>query len=94
MPLKYYLIVCGVMSLVAFFMFAMDKAAAADGRRRIPEITLLTVASLGGALGAMLGKTLLRHKSNAKKKLHFAVILTTALLLQAALLVVLLIAKF
>ena len=93
MPLKYYLITLGVMSLIAFFLFAMDKAAAADGRTRIPEITLLTFASLGGGLGAMLGKVLLRHKSNAKKKLHFAVVLTTSLLLQAALLVLLLVAK-
>lgn len=91
MPLKYYLITCGLMSLIAFFAFAIDKAAAADGRKRIPEITLLTLAALGGGAGAMLGKVLLRHKSNAKKKLHFAIVLTTCLLIQVAFLVLLLV---
>lgn len=84
MLLKYYLITCGIMSLVAFVSFAVDKAAAADGRARVPELTLLTLASLGGGLGAMLGKVLLRHKSNAKKKFHFFIVLTTSFVIQLA----------
>ena len=91
MPIKYYLITCAVMSVIAFAAFAIDKAAAADGRGRIPEITLLTLATLGGGAGAMLGKVLLRHKSNAKRKLHFAVVLTTSVLVQVALFIVLLV---
>lgn len=90
MPLNCYLITCGVMSLIAFVAFAIDKAAAADDRRRIPEITLLTLAALGGGVGAMVGKILLRHKSNAKRKLHFAIVLTTSALLQVAFLIFLL----
>ena len=82
MPIEYYLIPCAVMSLLAFVFFAIDKAAAVDGRGRIPEITLLTLAALGGGVGAMLGKVLLRHKSNAKRKLHFAIILLTSVALQ------------
>lgn len=84
MPIKYYLITCGVMSLVAFVSFALDKAASKGEGRRIPEITLLTLATLGGGVGAMLGKTLLRHKSNAKRKLHFAIILTLSFVIQVA----------
>ena len=84
MLLKCYLFVLGAASLIAFVLFAVDKAAAADGRRRIPELTLLTLASLGGAVGAMLGKVLLRHKSNAKKKFHFFIVLTTSFVIQLA----------
>ena len=91
MPLNYYLFVCGAMSLIAFVFFAMDKAAAADGRKRIPELTLLTLSALGGGVGAMLGKVLLRHKSNAKRKLHFAIVLTTSVALQVAFLLYLLV---
>ena len=91
MPIKYYLITCAVMSLIAFVMFAVDKAAAADGRARIPELSLLTLSALGGGVGAMLGKVLLHHKSNVKKKLHFAVVLTTSVLVQVGFLICLLV---
>ena len=94
MLLKCYLIACGVASLIAFVSFAVDKAAAGDGRARIPELTLLTLSALGGGVGAMLGKVLLRHKSNAKRKLHFAIVLTTSVLVQAALLVYLLVLQY
>ena len=91
MPIKYYLITCAVMSLFGFVMFAVDTAAAADGRARIPELSLLTLSALGGGVGAMLGKILLHHKSNVKKKLHFAVVLTTSVLVQVGFLICLLV---
>ena len=84
--LKIYLITCLVMSLLAFLFFAADKLLAVrKGKRRIPEITLLSFAVLGGGVGAFLGRLLLRHKSNVKKKLHFAIVLTASLLIQIAL---------
>ena len=94
MPIKYYLIVCGVLSLVSFVLFAVDKAAAADGRTRIPEISLLTLSALGGGVGAMLGKILLHHKSNVKRKLHFAVVLTTSVVTQVGFLIYLALVAF
>lgn len=36
-------------------------------RRRIPEKTLLTLAALGGALGALIGMSVWRHKTQHKK---------------------------
>ena len=90
MPIKYYFIVCGVMSLIAFIAFAVDKAASKGSGARIPEITLLTLATLGGGVGAMLGKVLLRHKSNAKRKLHFAIVLTISFVIQMAFAILLL----
>lgn len=84
--LKIYLITCLVMSLLAFLFFAADKLLAVrKGKRRIPEITLLSFAVLGGGVGAFLGRLLLRHKSNVKRKLHFAIVLTASLLIQIAL---------
>lgn len=50
-------------SVVAFALFAWDKWCATQGRRRIPERTLLTVAAIGGKPGAIAGQRLLRHKT-------------------------------
>lgn len=90
--INYYLITLGVASLLAFAFFAVDKADAADGRARVPEIVLLTLAALGGGVGALLGKILLHHKSNKGRKPHFAVVLPIAAITQIAFLVYLLLA--
>lgn len=84
--LVYYLITVLAVSLIAFLLFATDKASARRGGDRIPELVLLTVSALGGGLGALLGQVLLHHKSNARRKLHFAVTVTLSALLQTVLL--------
>jgi len=66
-------------NLVAFSLFALDKARARAGGRRIPERTLLLAALLGG-LGAGLGQRLLRHKT---RKQPFAAWLGLILTLHA-----------
>ena len=53
----------GVMSLLAFVLFAADKFKAKRGSWRIPEATLWTAALLGGGAGAFLGMRLFRHKT-------------------------------
>ena len=85
--LKYYLITIAAVSLLAFVLFAVDKVNAKRDGGRIPEIVLLTAATLGGGVGAFLGKVLLRHKSNAKRKPHFAIVIALSALLQVGLLV-------
>ena len=90
MDIRIYLIPLGVMSLIALIAFGVDKSRAADGRRRIPELTLLTLAALGGSVGAVLGSVLFHHKTNALRKLHFFVTLYASLLLHVGLLVMLL----
>lgn len=89
--LKCYLIVTALASLLAFLLFAVDKLRASRDGGRIPEIVLLTLAALGGGMGALLGRLFLRHKSNARRKPHFAVVVTLSFVIQAAFLVYLIV---
>lgn len=50
-------------NFVAFAAFGFDKAQAEQGGWRVRERTLLTLALLGGTLGAYLGRRLFRHKT-------------------------------
>ena len=51
------------LNLVTFAMFGIDKAKAQSGTWRVKESTLLTLALLGGTLGAYAGRALFRHKT-------------------------------
>ena len=51
------------MSIAAFAAIARDKALALRGAYRIRETTLLSLAVLGGGVGALLAMLLLRHKT-------------------------------
>src|SRR4051812_22763787 len=46
-----------------FAAFAWDKHRARSGGWRVPERTLLSMAAVGGAIGALLAAQVLRHKS-------------------------------
>ena len=72
-------------SFATFAAFLNDKRAARDGRRRVSEARLLTLAALGGMPGAKLGQTLLRHKT---RKQPFAKQLNLILAVQIAVAVV------
>ena len=76
----------GILSLLAYGSYALDKRAAIAGRARIPEHTLLFLSLLGGWPGALLAHRCLRHKSRKTAfLLRFALMLTLhALLLLAA----------
>jgi len=50
-------------NVIAFLAFGWDKHLAGTRKRRIPERTLLTLAFIGGALGALLGQQIFRHKT-------------------------------
>ncbi len=47
----------------AYLAMATDKQRAIDDQRRIPERTLLSLALIGGALGAVAAQQMLRHKT-------------------------------
>jgi uncharacterized membrane protein YsdA (DUF1294 family) len=55
------------LSLVAFALYAADKSAAQNGRRRTPESQLHLVALLGGWPGAAVAQSLLRHKTQKRE---------------------------
>ena len=57
--------VYGLMSLITFVAYYLDKRAARLSRPRTPEVTLHVLELLGGWPGALLAQRLIRHK-NAK----------------------------
>jgi uncharacterized membrane protein YsdA (DUF1294 family) len=54
----------GLMSLVTLLWYGLDKSAAVNNRQRTPERTLHLLALFGGWPGALLGQSILRHKSS------------------------------
>lgn len=51
-----------VINVAAFAAYGIDKYKARHDKWRIPEATLLWLAALGGALGALLGMRVWHHK--------------------------------
>ena len=51
------------LNLAAYVMYARDKSAARQGRRRTPEATLLLLGLLGGWPAALIAQRRLRHKT-------------------------------
>lgn len=72
-----------VINVAAFVMYGMDKKRAVHGQWRIPEKSLLLAAAVGGALGALLGMQIFRHKT---RHLKFTVLVPLCLVLWAVLL--------
>ena len=60
----YYLV---AINIVAFFVYGIDKLKAKKNRWRIPEATLLSLAVIGGSIGALLGMKVWHHKTMHKK---------------------------
>jgi uncharacterized membrane protein YsdA (DUF1294 family)/cold shock CspA family protein len=59
-----------VLSLVAFFAYALDKSAAVSGRWRTSEQTLHLFALAGGWPGALVAQQLLRHKTSKQNFIY------------------------
>lgn len=79
--LKFYLALLAAVSLVAFIAYGIDKFKAKRNLWRIPEAFLLGVAFCGGAVGALVGMQIFRHKT---KHWYFWVVSILGLLWQAA----------
>lgn len=56
-----------LINALGFALMLADKRKAQKNRWRIPEATLITVAVLGGSLGAIAGMRLFRHKTRHLK---------------------------
>jgi uncharacterized membrane protein YsdA (DUF1294 family) len=74
------------MNAAAFLLMHADKQKAKKKKRRIPEVTLLASAALGGSIGAVLGMYTFRHKT---KHPTFTVGIPIILVLQVMLAVLL-----
>lgn len=67
-----------VVNMISLLIFGWDKLCARAKWRRIPETTLLTLALIGGSVGARIGQKLFRHKTSKQpfaRKLSAIVIL-------------------
>jgi len=53
-----------IVNYIAFSLYHLDKKRAIKGSKRISEKNLLTIAALGGTLGAYIGMQKYRHKTN------------------------------
>ena len=62
--LAYYLL---AINAVAFIMYGIDKYKAKKDKWRIPEVTLLLLAVVGGSIGAWMGMKVWHHKTMHKK---------------------------
>ena len=54
-------------NITSFFLYGIDKYKAKKGKWRISEATLLTMAAIGGSIGALAGMRLWHHKTMHKK---------------------------
>ena len=52
-----------VINFVTFAVYGIDKRRAIKGRWRVREAVLFALALAGGALGALVGMYLFRHKT-------------------------------
>jgi len=77
----------GVMSLITFILYGVDKGKAKKGKWRISEKVLLLFPVFGGAIGGLLGMSIFRHKT---KHWYFVLINVLFALIYIALLAFLL----
>jgi len=56
----------GVLSILLFAVYAVDKSAARAGRWRISERNLLLIGLLGGWPGGVIAQQVLRHKTRKR----------------------------
>ncbi|MBQ8120853.1 MAG: DUF1294 domain-containing protein [Ruminococcus sp.] len=72
------LVYLAIVNLIAFIAYGIDKRRARKKRWRIPEITLIMFAAIGGSIGALVGMFFWHHKT---KKIKFLFCVPCLLLL-------------
>ena len=77
---KILMIYLGIINVITFLAFAIDKLHAIKGKRRIRIITLLGLAFVGGSAVALLGMYTLRHKTKVD---YFTVGVPLIMIMQA-----------
>lgn len=79
-----------LINAIGFLLMLADKEKAKKNKWRIPEVTLLGVALVGGSLGTFLGMKAARHKT---RKPVFSIGVPFIFVLQVLLAVIILIQK-
>jgi uncharacterized membrane protein YsdA (DUF1294 family) len=64
--MNYLILIWGVLNLISFAAFGLDKMYAIQNHWRIPEIHLI-VLSAAGIFGGLLGMVMFRHKIRKPK---------------------------
>lgn len=83
-PFLWLLLVGGLLvNAYAYYLMAADKRLAKRHGFRVPEASLLTVAALGGGIGALAGMLGFRHKT---KHASFLILVPVFCILQVFLL--------
>lgn len=82
--LKNIIIYLLIINIIAFFAMFIDKKKAEKDRWRIKESTLLTLALIGGSIGAIVGMYTFHHKT---KKPRFFIGIPVMIALQIMLIV-------
>ena len=67
MTVKTILIFFFIINALGFLIMQIDKNNAINGKSRVSEASIFTVAAIGGSIGVAFGMYLLRHKTKKKK---------------------------
>lgn len=65
--MQFILIYLLAINVLTFFLYGIDKWKAKRSKWRIPEMTLLSIAVIGGSVGAWIGMKVWHHKTMHKK---------------------------
>ena len=60
----YALVYVGLVNVISFVLYGLDKRKAVKGKNRIRIVTLLGSAFIGGSVGSLAGMYLFRHKTD------------------------------
>lgn len=63
----FYIFYICIFSVVTFYLFANDKKRARNQMIRIPELILLEMSAIGGAIGAYFAMHIYHHKTQKNK---------------------------
>ena len=67
-----------IINILTFLAMGFDKNQAIHKKRRISEITLISLSFLGGGFGSLLGMNIFHHKT---KKVKFILLIPLSILL-------------
>ena len=78
------IIYLGIINIITFIAFGIDKYAALNSKSRVRNVTLLGLAFIGGTIGGLLAMYLFKHKT---KKDYYSVGLWLMIIMQILVLI-------